>query len=377
VSVADVAPSAVALGSGEQPALRWDADDDAPRTLARLDQRLSRAHDARTAALIILVAWTLVLAGAALALRSAVLARAGLLALPAALGVSLALSGAGLSRPWTATAVLAVATGGIALAVASRARLLLPALVAFLVAELATLAVWPEVNALSLIGPHPDGGGRYYGVTNQVETLLLAPILAAAILVPAAWIPAVGALALVLVGWSKAGADGGGVAVILVALLALWALRTGVRPTPARVAAAAAAAVILALSLVGLDAFTGGSSHVTDALGGGPGAVIGDLGHRLNISWKGVTGTVQASVAACAGLVALVGLGLLRPRLAIVGALLAALAVSLLVNDTPTDVLAYGAVVAAALRVWAPLSPATSRSGAAVAPRASRAPPPR
>src|SRR3954462_12946403 len=35
----------------------------------------------------------------------------------------------------------------------------------------------PTWNALAVIGPHPDGGGRFYGVTNQVETLLLAPAL--------------------------------------------------------------------------------------------------------------------------------------------------------------------------------------------------------
>ena len=50
---------------------------------------------------------------------------------------------------------------------------------AFLVAFLVVLAASPETDSLAAIGPHPDGGGRFYGVTNQVETLLLAPALAA------------------------------------------------------------------------------------------------------------------------------------------------------------------------------------------------------
>jgi hypothetical protein len=69
-------------------------------------------------------------------------------------------------------------------------------------------------------------------------------------------------------------------------------------------------------------------------------------------------------MTAGANLVALVFVGLLRPRVAVVDALLIGLFVSLLVNDTPTDVLAYGALAAAALRVWASVDArATARSG--------------
>ena len=41
-----------------------------------------------------------------------------------------------------------------------------------------------------------------------------------------------------------------------------------------------------------------------------------------------------------------------RPRYATVDAVLVALAVSLLVNDSPRDVASYGALSCAALRVW-------------------------
>jgi hypothetical protein len=48
----------------------------------------------------------------------------------------------------------------------------------------------------------------------------------------------------------------------------------------------------------------------------------------------------------------LVWIGLRRPRFATVDAVLVALAVSLLVNDSPRDVVAYGALACAALRFW-------------------------
>lgn len=375
VSIADVAPTAVALAGGRRPVIGWRPDSVASVTLARLDGRLRVAHDTRTAATIVLVATTLVLAGLALLLRSAFLARAGLLAIPAALAVALVLATQDVSTPGDATVVLAVATVAIALVAAWRRSVLLPALTVFLIAELVVLAVWPDVNALSVIGPHPDGGGRYFGVTNEVETLLLAPILAAASVVSRRLFLPFAALAVVLVGWSRAGADGGGIVVLLVALGTLWVLREHVRVTVVRALLAGAAVVLIALALVRLDRLTGGSSHVTSAVSAGSGSLLGDVGHRLRISWEGVTATTQAGVAAAATLVVLVGAAVLRPRVAVVDALLVGLAVSLLVNDTPTDVLAYGALAAAALRVWATVDErATQRSAAGAFPRASPAP---
>ena len=371
VSIADIAPTAVELGQGKSPTIRWRADDAATLTLADLDRRLRRSHDTRTAATIILVASTLVLAGLGLILHSPVLARAGLFAIPAALLVALVLSAADVSRVRSATIALAVATSLLAIAAGMRRAVLLPALVAFLLVLLVVLAVWPEVNALSVIGPHPDGGGRYYGVTNQVETLLLAPILAAAALVTRAWFLPLTVLALALLGWSRAGADGGGIVVVLVSLGILWVLRERIRVTAARVALATVGVVAVALALVGLDALAGGSSHVTDAVGGGPGSLFGDLKHRLRISWEGITATTQSAIAAGATLCALVGVGLSPLRTSVVDALLLGLAVSLLVNDTPTDVLAYGALAVAALGAWAIVDEGTRRrSGGGVFLRA-------
>jgi len=375
VSIADVAPFAVDLAQGRRPALRWRADDDAPTALRNLDRRLRDAHDTRTSATSILVAWTLLLAGLAQALRSPFMARAALLAIPSALALALALSGGGVSGPWLVTALLAVGTGAAALAGAARERLFVPLLIGTFALGAVVLAAWPEVNALSVIGPHPDGGGRFYGVTNGVETLLLAPLLAAAAAVERAWLPVVGVLALVLVGWSRAGADGGGILVVLTALAAFWAFREELRLTRARVVLGILAVLLLGLAFVGLDAVTGGSSHVTHSVGGGPGSIPGDLGHRLHVSWNGVRATAQAWIAAFLTLLVLVVLAFVRPRRLVVDALLVALAVSLLVNDTPTEVLAFGSLVAVSLRTWADVpEPLRRRSWWASSPRASRVP---
>ena len=53
------------------------------------------------------------------------------------------------------------------------------------------------------------------------------------------------------------------------------------------------------------------------------------------------------------GLGALVWLAFRRPRLAVLDALLVALAISLFVNDTPTDVAGYGGLSALLLWAWA------------------------
>ncbi len=79
----------------------------------------------------------------------------------------------------------------------------------FFAGYLIVLVAWPETQSLALLGPHPWGGGRFYGISNELETMLLAPALTLGL--PAA------PLVLLTVGWSKAGADGGGIFVFLTA----------------------------------------------------------------------------------------------------------------------------------------------------------------
>jgi hypothetical protein len=207
--------------------------------------------------------------------------------------------------------------------------------------------------SLAALGPHPEGGGRFYGMTNQIETLLLGPAVALGMLVPLPLLAPVALASLVVVGWSRIGADGGGLIVYAAGFATLALLRTGARLTAARAALAAAGVIAVGLLLVGLDALTGGSSHVTHAVGGGPGSLVSDLGHRLHLSWRGIVNKRDHLEIALVSLVTLVALGFVRPRSRTLDSLLVALAVSLLVNDSGFDVLRFGALVAVAVFTWA------------------------
>jgi hypothetical protein len=106
--------------------------------------------------------------------------------------------------------------------------------------------------------------------------------------------------------------------------------------------------IVVALLLVLLDAATGGSNHVTHSVlhGGLP----HDLWHRWNVSWHGATGTWGRTVVSLICLVALLAIGTRRPRAPLVDAFLIGIAVSLVANDTPQDVLFWGAITGLGLR---------------------------
>jgi hypothetical protein len=193
---------------------------------------------------------------------------------------------------------------------------------------------------------------RFYGISNQVETLLLVPGLLGAALLGPALVPVVGAFVLVVVGASGLGADGGGILVFGAGFLFLWLRLREISLTARNLALAAGAVVALGLVLVGLDAALGGSSHVSRTLGDGPGNLAGELAHRWRVSLDGFVSTWHATVIISASLAVLAWIAFRRPRSTVVDAVLVALAVSLLVNDSPRDVAAYGAISCAALRFW-------------------------
>jgi cytochrome c551/c552 len=218
-----------------------------------------------------------------------------------------------------------------------------------------------------VLGARPDGGGRFYGIGNHIETLLLPPVIAAAAIGGMRWLVPIGVLALVTMGWSKAGADGGGLLVFATALAVLAVRLRGLPLTPRRLALLGAGVVVLALALVGLDAALGGSSHVTHAVGTGPGSVLGDLGHRLHLSWKSATRSAYNIVLFLASAAVLVWMATMRPRRPTVDAMLFAIALSLLVNDTPVEVIGLGALGCAALLRWESVDSRPMRRGALTA----------
>jgi mono/diheme cytochrome c family protein len=365
VSIADIAPTAVALQERRSPPIRSEPDRDARADLRALDTRLSRVHHDRGWVVVTVV--LTIIALAAFAPRAAGLGGA------AAVTASLLLSWAGATRFGLVIPAMAVLTIAFAVASSLRQRIIPVVVAAFLTAFTIVLAADPELNSLGVLGARPDGGGRFYGVGNQLETLLLPPVLVAAAIGGLRRLLPLAALALVAIGWSKAGADGGGVLVFATALGVLGLRLRGLSLTPRRVALVGATVLVVALAFVGLDAVLGGSSHVTRAVGSGPDSLLGSLGHRLHLSWASATDHWYRILIFLGCLAAIVLMGTMRPRRATVDALLAGLAVSLLVNDTPVDVIGLGALGCLVLVRWESVDSRPMRLGALTAAAATAA----
>jgi mono/diheme cytochrome c family protein len=242
-------------------------------------------------------------------------------------------------------------------AVVGAAAALLPlgaACAAVLAAYLLALGLDPEAVALSPFGP--SQAGRFYGVSNLLGTMLLVPALLGPWLLGRIGI-AVAALALVAVGGNRFGADGGGLLVLLAGYAALLLRAQSTRLRPRHVVAAVAGVVAIGIALVALDAALGASSHVTSALGDGPGAVLGDIADRLELSARRTVASAGPAFVVLASLAVLVAVATRPPRRPVTDALLVALLVSLVVNDTPSDVVGIGAAAAVALRRFESASP--------------------
>ena len=334
VSLPDITQTAVALAEGKTPDIRsvGGTRDD----LRKLDARMTHVHHDRGRTMVALVI--------TYAAFDALAPAASVVAPAAAIAASLVLSALGATRFWLQ--LLAVVALTIVLVFTGR-RYVPAAVSVFLIAYVVVLAASPETNALAVLGARPDGGGRFYGISNQVETLMLPPVIAAVVVGGARWLVPLGALTLVTLGWSKAGADGGGLVVFAVAFAVLY-LR--LRPAPLtwrRTVLAGAAAVALVFALIGIDAALGGSSHVTHAVGSG--SLFGDFGQRMHLSWATVTRAWYSTALFLGCVAALVWIAARRPRRAGVDAMLVAVVVSLLVNDTPVDVILLGALGSLAL----------------------------
>jgi cytochrome c551/c552 len=337
VSIPDITQTAVALAEAKTPDIRSVGGTRAD--LRALDNRMTRVHRDRGWAMV-----ALVLTYVALLMFTRT---AAVVASAAAITASLTLSALAATRFWLVLAAVVALTAALAVLGAAWRRFLPGVVALFLIGYLAVLVWSPETNALAVLGARPDGGGRFYGIGNQIETLLLPPLIAAIVAGGTRWIVPLGLLGLVTIGWSKGGADGGGLVVFAAALAVLF---IRLRPAPLtwrRTALAAAAAIALVFALIGLDAALGGSSHVTHSVGSG--SLLTDFGRRLHLSWAVVTRAWYAAALFLGCLAALVWIAAKRPRRPGVDAMLVAVFVSLLVNDTPVDVILLGALGCLAL----------------------------
>lgn len=365
VSIADVAPTAIGRADG----LGWESHSDAAAYLTSLDDRIAAKNDVRLATVLLALMALIVVAAVAPRLAPAVF--------PAGLVGNLAAGISGSSVHAVLVAIVAGVTVGGVVAIARWARD--PTVLGFvftgvIAAYLIAMAIDPKLIAFSPWGAPQNG--RFYGISNELETMLLVPALGgAALLYRRFGLPGFAAVALlsfVTVAGNRFGADGGGAVVLAVGFAALGVGLVGGSRRAAAVAVAGA--IALAAALVGIDALTGGSSHVTRALHGGPGELAGDLGRRLHLSWERATSSWAAGLTTFGCLAALVVLVVLflrrRPTAAeraVPLAFLAALAASLVVNDSPNDVAAVGLAGFAAL-VLGRLAPDESAGPARSAP---------
>jgi len=194
--------------------------------------------------------------------------------------------------------VVAVAVASMALGAATGALVrwpvgpLVPGAVT-LVAYTIDLAFGSPLIVRSLLGSNPLGGSRFYGIGNELESLL--PVIALATLAAGACAAgaerraprlalafALGGVALGFVlGWSRLGADVGGVVTVGAGFAVAAVLALPGPLTWRRVAIAVAVPVAGLAALALLDLATGGQGHFSRlVLRSGHGEAFGDALHR-------------------------------------------------------------------------------------------------
>jgi hypothetical protein len=341
VSIADIAPTALGQGGalGSQP------DSNPAATLAALNERIDGHNDSRVPAGLT--------AGVILIVLALFWPRAGLLGFGSALVANLALGLAEVSSFWPTLIVIGLAAAaGWLLALVVRSDLAIGLFLGGIVAAyLVALGVDGTSVALSPFGPSQNA--RFYGLSNFLETMLLVPALGGAVFLwrRFGWRAFAGMalLSFVTVAGNRFGADGGGAIVLAVGFSLLAVLLAKLRGK--RLVAGLGIALAVAAGLVALDAATGPESHLTRALDSGPSGLASDLRDRLELSWDRIAqqADIAVVVAICLPVLVLLVVRLLRSdasmsRRALPLAFAAALAASLLVNDSPNDVLTAGLV---------------------------------
>jgi len=350
VSIVDIAPTALGHLRGS---LTSTPSAHAIGTLRTLNAQIHANNRLKLAALITLACWALFLA--------VVRPRAALTLVPAALVANVGLGVAHVTNEVTIMAVLVIASvgGGLVLERLCRSDWSLLALfLGVLLAYAYLLARHPDWVAVTPLGPTQNS--RFWGIGNQLETLLLAPILAGAAIAARRFgvlgFGLFGVVGLVLMTDNRLGSDGGGAIVLGVALAFLGArtFRFGVRGFALLLGAAA----VVVLKVVSSNLSTSGPDHLRSAFGSGLSGVWAVARNRVPLSyvpalenwpvvmplaiWFAVTFAVAVYVARR------------RPTRDLVLTLGAAIVTSLLVNDSAMYVLTGGVSGIASILRFAP-----------------------
>ncbi len=362
VSIVDIAPTA--LPGHPSTALSWTPSkpENALGQLSRLDHAIGSNNRLKFAVLFILAG--VLLAFALLGLRAAVTA------VPAALLVNLALGMGQVSNEVLLCAAILVGTALVALALARicRSESALLALYGGVVALYAYVMVTrPEWQAVNPFGPTQNS--RFWGIGNQVETLLLAPLLAGAFLARRRFgilgFGVFGVFGLVVMTDNRLGADGGGAIALGVALAVLGTrlFKLGARGFVGLLASAALAV----LWIVSRGLAEPGPNHLRSAFSGHGAGLFSSLGSRVPLSYLPALHAWQMVVPLLFVLAAAFALAwrFARERSTrdVLLAFGVAIVTSLLVNDSAAYELTAGIAVVGALARFAP-APAPARASA-------------
>jgi hypothetical protein len=350
VSIVDIAPTA--LGH-ERGTLSSTASSDPIGALASLDRQIHANNRLKLAALIVVACF--------IALLAAVRPRAAITAIPAALLTSILLGAAQVTNEVAILAVLIVGTvaGGVALARLCRTDgRLLALFVAVIVLHLWLMAAKPEWVAITPLGPTQNS--RFWGMGNQLETLLLAPLLAGAALAGRRFgivgFSAFALLSLVLVTDNRFGSDGGGAIVFGVAFAFLGArtLRLGLRGFGTLLLAGAT----VVLGLVSFNLRAGGPDHLRSAFSHGVSGLVAVVENRVPLSYAPALHDWPMLLPLALWFLAALGISMRLARRSatrdLVVALGLALGTSLLVNDSAAYELIGGVAALAAVARFVP-----------------------
>jgi hypothetical protein len=372
VSIVDIAPTA--LGGHPATTLAWTPSADAAGHLSRLGHAIGANNRLKFAVLFILAG--VMLALALLGLRAAVTA------VPAALLVNLGLGIGQISNEVLLCAAVSAGTVLVALALARfcRSESALLALYGGVVALYAFVMVTrPEWQAVNPFGPTQNS--RFWGIGNQIETLLLAPLLAGAFLARRRFgivgFVLFGFLGLVVMTDNRLGADGGGAIALGIALAVLGArlFRLGAKGFVGLLASAALAV----LWIVSRGLAERGPNHLRSAFADHGAGLLSSLESRVPLSYLPALHSWQLVLPLLLVLAASFALAWRRARQRSTRDVLLAFGVaivtSLLVNDSAAYELAAGIAVVGAFARFAPApAPAPSRIRVLARAKLGRAP---
>jgi hypothetical protein len=350
VSIVDIAPTALGHARG---ALTSIPSDHPVASLHSLNAQIHANNRLKLAALIVIACF--------IALLAVVAPRAATTAVPAALLTNLVLGAAQVTNEVAILAVLVVGTlaGGLWLArVCTTDDRLLALIVAVIALHLWLLAAKPEWVAVTPLGPTQVS--RFWGIGNQLETLLLAPLLAGATISARrfgiAGFTAFSLLSLVLLTDNRFGSDGGGAIVfgVAFAFLGARALRLGVRGFTLLLMSASA--VVLAIVWFGLRA--SGPNHFRSAFGHGLSGLFDVAKNRVPLAYAPALHNWPLVLPLALWFVAAFAIALYSARNRasrdLIFGLVLAIVTSLLVNDSATYELVAGVAVIAALVRFTP-----------------------